>query len=547
MAAQFLPILLLGPYGGLLADRMDKRRLLMATQAVLGATALALGVLVVTGLVELWMVVVVAVLFGLVTACDNPTRQAFSLEMVGPEQLRNAVSLHSTLVNVARAVGPAVAGIIIATAGTGICFLINAASYAAVLVALWTMETGALRPTPLAVREPGQVREGLRYVGRTPGLLVPLIMLALIGTLAYEFQVVLPLLATGPFGGDAATYGVLTSAMGAGAIVGGLVVAGHGRTGLRPLTVAAAVFGVAILAVALSPTLPVAVVALAATGAASITFLATGNTTLQLDQRAALPRPGDGALDRRVPRQHADRRADRGGHLRAHGPARRPGRGRRDVLGGRRRRRARAGPRGAARGRRPPAPRGRPALLSAYAPASGAKRSCSTTRRSYDCSISGLESRKSAVARLQAMGVLCTTVTRSRALTLTSWGCASSGSQKKITRSMRPSAMAAPTCWSPPRGPLRKRVTGRPSSLAMSPPVVPVANSSCRRQRPAVEAGPLEHVVLAVVVRDQRDALARGHADAVDPHRLLGPAQDPRVRIGGRHSAGPPRGVPDRR
>ncbi len=282
VAAQFLPILLLGPYGGLLADRLDKRRLLMATQAVLGATALALGLLVVTGAVELWMVVVVAVVFGLVTACDNPTRQAFSLEMVGPERLRNAVSLHSTMVNVARAAGPAVAGVVIATAGTGICFLINAASYAAVLAALWSMETGTLRPATPAVREPGQVREGLRYVGRTPGLLVPLIMLALIGTLAYEFQVVLPLLATGPFGGDAATYGVLTSAMGAGAIAGGLVVAGHGRTGLRPLTTAAAVFGAAILAVALSPTLPVAVVALAATGAASITFLATGNTTLQL-------------------------------------------------------------------------------------------------------------------------------------------------------------------------------------------------------------------------------------------------------------------------
>jgi MFS family permease len=282
VAAQFLPILLLGPYGGLLADRMDKRRLLMATQAVLAATALALGLLVVTGAVELWMVVAVAVVFGLVTACDTPTRQAFSLEMVGPERLRNAVSLHSTLVNVARAVGPAVAGLVIATAGTGICFLINAGSYAAVLAALWTMETGTLRPARPAVREPGQVREGIRYVGRTPGLLVPLIMVALIGTLAYEFQVVLPLLATGPFHGDAATYGVLTSAMGAGAIVGGLVVAGHGRTGLRPLTAAAAVFGAAILAIALSPSLPVAVLALAATGAASITFLATGNTTLQL-------------------------------------------------------------------------------------------------------------------------------------------------------------------------------------------------------------------------------------------------------------------------
>ena len=139
-----------------------------------------------------------AVVLGLVTACDNPARQAFSLEMVGPEQLRNAVSLHSTMVNVARAVGPAVAGVIIATAGTGICFLVNAVSYAAVLGALWTMDARALRPTPPAERGPGQVREGLRYVGRTPGLLVPLMMLAVIGTLAYEFQVVLPLLARGP-------------------------------------------------------------------------------------------------------------------------------------------------------------------------------------------------------------------------------------------------------------------------------------------------------------------------------------------------------------
>lgn len=282
VAAQFVPILVLGPYGGLLADRTDKRRLLIATQAVLGAAALALGVVVLAGAVQLWMVVAVAVLLGLVTAIDNPARQAFSLEMVGPDQLRNAVSLHSTMVNAARAVGPAVAGVIIATAGTGVCFLINAASYAAVLAALATMDARALRPTPLAERRPGQVREGLRYVRATPELLVPLVMLALVGTLAYEFQVVLPLLATGPFGGGAETYGVLVSAMGAGAIAGGLVVAGRGRTGLRPLSAAAAALGVAILAVALSPTLPVAVVAMAATGAASITFLATGSSSLQL-------------------------------------------------------------------------------------------------------------------------------------------------------------------------------------------------------------------------------------------------------------------------
>ncbi|MGE0248909.1 MAG: MFS transporter [Thermoleophilia bacterium] len=281
-AAQFLPILLLAPYGGLLADRLDKRRLLLATQSALGAIALTLGILVVTGVVQVWMVVLMAVLLGTVTACDNPARQAFAQEMVGQDVLRNAVTLNSVLMNAARAVGPAVAGVTIAAVGTGICFLINAASFVAVLVAIGGMDRAALHPSPPAPREPGQVREGLAYVRRTPELLVPLMMLALVGTLAYEFSVVLPLLATGPLDGGAETYGVLTSAMGAGAIVGGLVVASRGRTGLRPLSVAAALFGAALLATAASPTLPVAVVALALTGAASVSFLATGNTTLQL-------------------------------------------------------------------------------------------------------------------------------------------------------------------------------------------------------------------------------------------------------------------------
>lgn len=281
-AAQFLPILLLAPYGGLLADRLDKRRLLMGTQLAMGLMALALGLLVVSGAVRLWMVIGLALLLGLVTAVDNPARQAFAQEMVGPEHLRNAVSLNSVLMNGARAVGPATAGLMIAVAGTGVCFLVNAASYAAVLVALGTMDVPALRRTPPARRAPGQVRQGLRYVRRTPDLLVPLMMLALIGTLAYEFQVVLPLLATGPFDGGPGTYGLLTSAMGAGAIVGGLIVAGHGNTGLRPLTLAAGLFGAAILVTALAPSLVVALIALALVGAASVSFLATGNTTLQL-------------------------------------------------------------------------------------------------------------------------------------------------------------------------------------------------------------------------------------------------------------------------
>ncbi len=280
--AQFLPILLLAPYGGLLADRMDKRRLLIATQVALGAIALTLGVLTVTGAVELWMVIALALALGLVTACDNPARQSFAQEMVGAGDLRNAVSLNSVLVNSARAVGPAVAGVLIATVGTGLCFLINAASYIAVVVALAGMDVAALRPAPRAAREPRQVRQGLSYVAHTPDLLVPLMMLAVVGTLAYEFQVVLPLLAEGTFGGGAGTYGLLTSAMGAGAIVGGLVVAGRGRTGLPALTLAAATFGAAILVAAAAPTVAVALVALAVVGATSVTFLAVGNTTLQL-------------------------------------------------------------------------------------------------------------------------------------------------------------------------------------------------------------------------------------------------------------------------
>jgi MFS family permease len=285
-AAQFAPLLILAPYGGLLADRMDKRRLLVATQSALGLIAFTLGVLVVSGAVELWMIVALAFALGVTTAVDNPARQAFAQEMVGPSRVRNAVTLNSILVNTARAVGPAAAGILIATAGTGVCFLINAVSYIAVLAALMSMDVSELRPSPRAERARGQVREGLAYVAHTPDLLVPLIMLALVGTLTYEFSVVLPLLAKA-FGGGPGTYGLLTSAMGAGAIVGGLLVAGRGATGLRPLTSAAAMFGTAVLITAAAPTPIVAAAALVVVGGTSIAFLATGNSTLQL---AADPR-----------------------------------------------------------------------------------------------------------------------------------------------------------------------------------------------------------------------------------------------------------------
>lgn len=289
-AVQFVPMLLLGPYGGLLADRLDKRRLLVATQAAMAGVALILAVVTLTGIVAVWMLVALALVQGLLVVADTPARQAFVSEMVGRDRIRNAVSLNSVLTNAARALGPALAAVLIAGVGTGVCFLINALTFAGTIAALLAMDRARLRPTPPAPRAAGQVREGMAYVGRTTELLVPLMMLALVGTLAYEFSVVLPLLATGPLGGGVGAYGLLTSAMGAGAIVGGLMVAARGRTGLRPLSGAAAVFGLAILLVAVSPTLPVAVAAMVVVGGTSVLFLSTGNATLQL--RAAPPMRG---------------------------------------------------------------------------------------------------------------------------------------------------------------------------------------------------------------------------------------------------------------
>ncbi|MGZ4664483.1 MAG: MFS transporter [Frankiaceae bacterium] len=282
VALQTLPVLLLGPYGGVVADRVDKRRLMIGLQSMMGLLALALGILTLTGAVQLWQVYLLAVLLGLNNTFENPARQAFILEMVGPADIRNAVSLNSVLVNAARAVGPAVAGILIATVGTSICFLLNAASFIAVVTSLATMNRNALDPSLPATRGRGQLREGLRYVARTRALAVPLIMMGLIGTFAYEFQVVLPLAAKQTFASGSEGYGVMTAAMGVGAVAGGLVTASIGRTGLRPLVGSASAFGLVILAAALAPTLAVELVSLAFVGAGSIAFLAMGNSTLQL-------------------------------------------------------------------------------------------------------------------------------------------------------------------------------------------------------------------------------------------------------------------------
>ena len=282
IAVQTLPILVLGPYGGGVADRGNKRKLMIGLQSMMGVLALVLGLLTVTHVVAVWEVFVLAAALGLNNTFENPARQTFVLEMVGPKDLRNAVSLNSVLVNAASAVGPGVAGVIIAAGGIGICFLINAASFVAVVYTLCTLDTSALNPSPPAARGNGQLREGLRYVRATPSLAVPLLMMAVVGCLAYEFQVTLPVLARSTFGGGADAAGFLTSAMGIGAVFGGLYVAARGKTGVRALVNSAAMFAVVLILATIAPTLWLELIAMALVGGVSVGFLSKGNSTLQL-------------------------------------------------------------------------------------------------------------------------------------------------------------------------------------------------------------------------------------------------------------------------
>jgi MFS family permease len=281
-ALQFLPMLLIGAWGGLLADRIPKRRLLIATQALMAIPALGLFAVTATGVVTPWMVYLAVFAMGSVNAVDNPTRQSFVIEMVGPDRVVNAVSLNSVIVQAARIVGPAVAGILIATAGVVPCFAINALTFVAMILALWRMDPERLQAPPVAKPEPHAIRAGLRYVLRTPELLVPLALMALVGTLGFNFQVVLPLLAKFSFESGAMTYATLVSAMAVGSIVGALVNGHRGRTGPRLIAGGALAFGIAALWAAAMPSLAFEVPALMLLGAASVTFAATINSTLQL-------------------------------------------------------------------------------------------------------------------------------------------------------------------------------------------------------------------------------------------------------------------------
>jgi MFS family permease len=285
---QFLPVLLFGAWGGLLADRLPKRRLLMLTQALMALPALTLWGLYERGAVTPAIVYALVLVRGSVNAVDNPVRQSFVAELVGPDRLVNAVGLNSVVVHTARIAGPAAAAALIATLGVGPCFLVNALSFLAMLAALHGMDPLTLQPSRPAGRERGQLRSAFAHVRATPELLVPLVMMAVLGTLSYNFQVLLPLLARFTWHGDASTYAALAVAMGLGSVSGALASGARNRVTPRLLVGAAIAFGVLELAVAAAPTLALQLALLTALGAVSVTFAASVNSSLQLAADPAL-------------------------------------------------------------------------------------------------------------------------------------------------------------------------------------------------------------------------------------------------------------------
>ncbi|CAN5126891.1 MFS transporter [soil metagenome] len=285
-AARLLPFLLLGPIGGLIADRYDKRRLLLLTQTSSVVGSLSFAVLALTGAITYPLVLILSLVLGCLTVVDNPARQSLIADLVGRETLANAVILNSISLNVARVLGSVVGGTLVAVIGTPACFFINAASFGAVILSLAMMRTAEMSVPARAERARGQIREGFRYAIHTPELAAPLLMLTVTGILAYEFPTTLPLLATGAFRGTAVTYGLMAAVMAAGAIVGGLIAASRiSRPHPRTLAITCIGWGAGILLVGLAPNLLTACIALLFVGYGSITFNSTAKTTLQLASR----------------------------------------------------------------------------------------------------------------------------------------------------------------------------------------------------------------------------------------------------------------------
>ena len=288
-ALQFLPSLLFGLWGGVLADRYDKRKLLLATQTGLALVALILGVLDVTGIVQYWQVLVLALLLGLVSAVDSPVRQSFAVEMVGPDDLTNAVGLNSTIFNSARILGPAVAGVVIAAVGTGWAFVANAISSIAVLTGLGLMRPSELRPSPAIDRVRGQLRAGLRYVWHRQDLLLTMILVFVVGTFGLNFQITTALLAKQVFHRTATGYGLLSTALAVGACVGAvLATRRRTRPSLLFLLLAALSFGLLEIIAGSMPGFGGTALMLVLVGLAMLSFTTAANSSVQLGVEATM-------------------------------------------------------------------------------------------------------------------------------------------------------------------------------------------------------------------------------------------------------------------
>ncbi|HSK25693.1 MAG TPA: MFS transporter [Jiangellales bacterium] len=278
---QFLPFLLVAPFGGLLADRLPKRYLLMGTNAFMGALAVLLGVLSITGIAQVWHVYVLAFLLGVGTALDNPARQSFVADIVGTDDVANAVALNSASFNAARMVGPATAGLLIAAFGPGPVFLVNALTFAGPLVALALMRGAGAVVTDTVQRRPGMIRDALRYVRRRPDIVGVLAILFFVGTFGLNFQLTTALMATEVFGLGAGAYGLLGSIMAIGSLAGSLLAARRGRPRRRVVVGAAVAFGLLEIAAGLMPTYWLFALSLVPVGMAALTFITTANAYVQ--------------------------------------------------------------------------------------------------------------------------------------------------------------------------------------------------------------------------------------------------------------------------
>lgn len=286
---QFAPVLLFGMYGGLIADRYHKRRVLVITQIVMGLLALALGLLDLTGAVELWHVYALAFALGIATAIDSPVRQSFVTELVGPSLLPNAVSLNSATFNTARVLGPATAGVLIAVAGTSWVFLINAASFVGVLAGLAMMRDDELFTGKPASRRKGAVLEGLAYVRKRPELVAITMLVGVVGTLGFNFQLTSALLVKNTFHHGAGSYGLISAVYASGSLLGALASARRGRAARRRLVfVAAAAYGLIEILAGLMPTYWAFFALLVPFGFATLTFSTAANTTVQLAAAPAM-------------------------------------------------------------------------------------------------------------------------------------------------------------------------------------------------------------------------------------------------------------------